>query len=141
MVSCAKSGPDVNRCSLLHAPLGLACLGSPGGKSKKLEWGEAGPVSTAPTLAVFSGPATQIGLALASIPSQAGPQEAADWPLDTLPLKLISVIIGRLALSLMEILLCLVAPSLTGSWPGRDICSPFLQCSLSLSLRLGQSLE
>lgn len=86
-------------------------------------------------------PCHQIGLALASIPSQAGPQEAADWPLDTLPLKLLSVIIGRLALSLMEVLLCLVAPSLTGSWPGRDLCSPFLQCSLSLSLRLGQSLE
>lgn len=98
-------------------------------------------MSTAPTLAVFSGPATQISLALASTPSQAGPQEAADWPLDTLPLQLISVIIGRLALFLMEILLCPVAPSLTDSWPGRDICSLFLQCSLSLNLRLGQSLE
>lgn len=50
-VSCAKSGPDVNHCSLLHAPWGW--LG------QKLEWGEAGPASTAPTLAVFSGPATK----------------------------------------------------------------------------------
>lgn len=56
-----------------------------GKEEQQLEQGEAGPVSMAPTLAVFSGPATQIDLALASTPSRAGPQEAADWPLDTLP--------------------------------------------------------
>lgn len=136
MVSCAKSGPDVNCCSPLppSRPFGISVLRLTGK-------GEADPVSTTPNLAVFSGPATQISLALASTLSQAGPQEAADWPLDTLPLKLMSVTIGRLALFLIEILLCLVAPSLTRSRPGPDICSLFLQHSLSLSLRLGQSLE
>lgn len=95
----------MNRCSLLPPPcsFGVGVPGLTGKEEQQLAWGEAGPVSTAPTLAVFSGPATQIGLALASTPSQAGPQEAANWPLDTLPLKLTSVIIGRLALFLMEL--------------------------------------
>lgn len=143
MVSCAESGPDVNCCPLLlpSRSFGIAVFRLTRKEEQQREQGEAGPVSTAPTLAVFSGPATQIGLALASTPSQAGPQEAADWPLDTLPLKLISVTIGRLALFLIEILLCPVAPPLTRSWPGQDICSLFLQRSLSLSLRLGHSLE
>lgn len=141
MVSCAKSGPDVNCCSPLppSRPFGISVLRLTG--KEELKQGEADPVSTTPNLAVFSGPATQISLALASTLSQAGPQEAADWPLDTLPLKLMSVTIGRLALFLIEILLCPVAPSLTRSWPGPDICSLFLQHRLSLSLRLGQSLE
>lgn len=95
----------------------------------------------APSPAVFSGPTTQIVLALASTPSQPEPKKAADWALNTLPLKLISVIIGRLSLFVVEILLCLVASSLTSSWPGQDICNLFLQCSLSLSQRLGESLE
>lgn len=99
-------------------------FGLTGKEVQQLEQGEADPVSKGPNLAVFSGPATQISLALASTPSQAGPQEAADWPLDTLPLKLMSVTSGRLALFLIEILLCPVAPSLTRSWPGPDNMQP-----------------
>lgn len=46
--------------------------------------GEAGPVCMTSTLAIFSGPATRISLALASSPPRTGPQGAAGWPLDTL---------------------------------------------------------